>query len=298
MQKTTQLEITEIAKLVTILKESKQPVPREKLLEIVSNKRTLTRRLTYITETFTNLYLLYTRDGYRLVNRRSYSSKTKASKQKTNILHIGVDIYSSPFNGFISAIEFAKSRNRQLEIKGYKSVSSNTPKDYTVSVVDYDFSNDPFIYATTKDEPTKIKTFKLSRANGFNKSHLEGFAKGLSANKLIKDDFAFIVPTNATCKIATLLMTAYSAIMLAHDFPHLSSKLTTLSSAEIIRETANGINYEYIYKIELNYINIKPLGRVVSGLLDHIKVIGKQEVINELRDFISKTVFNSIERNL
>ena len=127
---------------------------------------------------------------------------------------------------------------------------------------------------------------------------MAGFSKGVSAENLVKDDFGFIVPDNTPCKVATLLMNAYAATMLVHDFPHLNEKITKLSKANIVSETANGINYEYIYSIDINYINIKPIGRVVTGLLEYIKVVGSQSVRTEVRDFITKIVINNMVRNL
>jgi|GEM_PF-3287262 len=299
MQKTTQLEIAEVAQLVTILKEAKKPIPRTELLKIVNDERRLTRRLDYIKETFTNLYLIYVKEGYRLVNKRSYSYKATTSKKNKPILHIGADIYSSIIAKFIAEIEYAKSKNRQLKIEGYKSVSGNSPKKYVVSVVDFDFTGDPFIYATTDDEPNKIKTFKLSRADNFTCiKHAVGFAKNVSIKNLQRDDFGFILPENTTCKVATLLMTTYAVTMLVHDFPHLNEKIEKLSAPEIIKDKVNETDYEYIYSIKISYSNIKPLGRVVTGLLDHIKVYAEQSTLDELSEFTRKTVINSIAKNL
>jgi hypothetical protein len=85
--------------------------------------------------------------------------------------------------------------------------------------------------------------------------------------------------------------------MILHDFPFFVDKIKELKGGNKIKESYNGIEYDFIYSLQISYINVKPL-RVVIGLLDHIKVRGSMSVLNEIRKFINDTVVNSLGRSI
>lgn len=290
-------EIKEISELVTLLKNSKELVPRTKLLLIVNNDKRLTRRLQTIRDTFLNFYLLHVNGkGYRLINMQQI--KIKKTSNKDPILHIGVNKSINTLNQIIEAAHKAKDKKCQLELFDYKGVTGKPSKDYTVSVIDLVINHDPYILAVTDTDKTKIKTFKLSRVGNFLlKEKVNGFAGKLTSEHILRDDFGFIIDKESDCRKMELLLTNYSLNMLLHDFPHFSERVTSLKNADIIKETVNGNHYHYCYRLKLKYVSVKPL-RVIIGLLDQIKVIAEQSTLEEFRNFINKTVLDCIQGNL
>jgi len=290
-------EIKEISELVTLLKSSIELVPRTRLKQIVDNDRRLTRRLQTIRDTFQNFYLLgIDGKGYRLIARQEI--RTEKPSSKNPILHIGVNKSINNLNQIIEAAYTAKEKKCQLELFDYKGVTGKPSKGYTVSVIDLVVNHDPYILAVTDEEKTKIKKFNLSRVGGILlKEKVKGFAENITIQNNLQDDFGFRIESESDCRRMALLLTNYSLNMILHDFPHFSERVTKLKHAYIINETINGTHYQYCYKLQLKYVSIKPL-RVIIGLLDHIKVYAEQSTLDEFRDFINKTVTDSIGRNL
>jgi len=289
-------EIKEIVELVTKLKNAKALVPRDELRTIVDNDKRLTRRLKTIKNTFTNLYLLQINGkGYRLISRKAEFNHKPSNKKL--VLHTGINCSVEVLNAIIADANTAKEQNLQLLLYDYKGVSGKPPKDYCVTIIDLVIDNDPYILAVEDSNKTLIKTFKLSRAGRVVLTKAKGFAGGITAKNILRDDFGFLVDNPSKCRTVELLLTNYSMTMILHDFAHLVDKVTELKKAQVIKETVNGIIYEYAYRLQLTYLSVKPL-RVVIGLLDHIKVCANKATLDEFRDFIKKTVLDSMGSNL
>ena len=80
--------------------------------------------------------------------------------------------------------------------------------------------------------------------------------------------------------------------MIDHDFPELAKKRTLIKKNK--RHSDGDKQDGFEFALEVNYCNIKAIGRLVTGMLNHIKIEGSKEVKDEFMKFAKETVFNSI----
>ena len=111
-----------------------------------------------------------------------------------------------------------------------------------------------------------------------------------------QDIFGWVKSTNEPAYNVSLHLTNYSMNMMVRDFPQLLKLISTLNKSQQIKV---GV-YLFKYKINIEFFSIKPIGRLVTGLLNHVKLANgnTQQVKDLFCDFVDDTVIKVWKKNL
>ena len=292
-------ELLEAAKLFHALSDNKFTNAKT-LMSLIGNKsvKTLERRLKIIKKDFKSFELVNLKDrGYKLIPANE--DLQEKSKKIVNKKVLFDDTKQEGLNSTMAKIDQAITRRTAIRILNYWKVAKSNGKEYKVVPILMQTGNDPYIYAIDMNDLDRVKQFKLKRGEAF--LFPGSIEKPYDINKyreIIKnsrfDDFGFTEEKNNKIRTVTLHLNSYSMNMVEHDFPLLAKKRIINKKSKKPADENEQNKFEYT--LEVNYCNIKPIGRLVTGMLNHIKVEGSKEVTDELRDFVRMTVVDSIDK--
>ena len=292
-------ELSEATKLFYTLSDNKFTNTKT-LRTLIGNKsaKTLERRLELIKNDFKSFDLVYKKNvGYQLVPT-IVNLQPKKLKEKKVLFE---DEQQESLANTIAKIATAIERKRWVTISNYKKVSSEEGKEYKVLPLKMYSGNEPYIIAVNfKDK--SIKRFNLKRGKDYILLHDESVSNTVykkyqeDFKKLKYDDFGWLVKENTPLRTVSLKLNYYSMNMIDHDFPELAKKRTLIKKRKKQSEVDKQDEFEYA--LEVNYCSIKAIGRLVTGMLNHIKVEGSKEVKDEFREFVKMTVIESLDKSI
>ena len=297
----------------------------------------LTRRIREIRETYSNLYLLwYKNEGYRIIEKNITTNYTKCDN---SILIDTTDVHNDQIQSMICKISKAIVDRKILKVERYQEVSGEDESSFDFLPIDLIIEDyDPYVVAI--NEKGEFKRIKLARAlDGFiakpltnnfiqtirakqpaninlQAAHLSwyDYVCFIYSNQTIvqfnqdrknkkdfkfeyqQDIFGWVKSTNEPAYNVSLLLTNYSMNMMVRDFPQLLKLISTLNKSQQIKV---GV-YLFKYKINIEFFSIKPIGRLVTGLLNHVKLANgnTQQVKDLFCDFVDETVIKVWKNNL
>lgn len=291
-------ELLEAAKLFHALQTESFVKLNELQQQLKSkNKKTFERRLGIIKKDFKSFDLVYKRNsGYKLIPCIANLQPKKIKEKKVLFEDTQQESLAHTITEMAKAIE----RKTEVTISSYKSVSRSKVEKYEVFPLKIYTGNDPYIIAINLKSKS-LSRFNLKRGQNYNfhrtavnKADIKKYEEKFK--RIQYDDFGWIVNGKNPLKSVSLKLNNYSMSMIDHDFPELAKKRALIKK----EKKQSGVNKqdEFEYTLEVNYCNIKAIGRLVTGMLQHIKVEGSNEVKEEFRKFVNMTVIDAIERNI
>lgn len=302
-------------------------------------EKRLSRRLNEIKETYGNLYLLwYKDDGYRIIEKNTKVNYTKSDNSiLIDTTDVHDEKLQKKIREIKDAI---KNRSilqvtKYKEVSGEdESTFDFLPIDlkvedydpYVVAINDNgelkriklaralgDFIPRPLTYTNyfinnIKTNQSNVINLQAAGLSGYeylcfiysNQSRLQFDQDRKDKKELVfeyqQDIFGWVKSTNEPAYNVSLHLTNYSMNMMVRDFPQLLKLISTLNKSQQIKV---GV-YLFKYKINIEFFSIKPIGRLVTGLLNHVKLANgnTQQVKDLFCDFVDDTVIKVWKKNL
>ena len=271
-----------------------------KLFKPAMHIRTVQRRIDEFKKLDCPYYLVGDKvNGFRLIDKNVDWSLLKFQREKKNlrkntVLH--TDLYNKKMSNNINNLNLAMEGGNYVELLEYKSVSANENNNYTVFPLKMVINDKPYILALDK-EAKKVKKFIIERIGSV---ELTKEKSNYDREKLLKneriDDFGFSIEKEKW--EIELLLTNYSMNMFINDHYHLNDKITKIKPP-INPVQINGEDYYFSYLCKINVSSMRVIGRLMTGMLDHIKVHEADDKFKSaLREYIQKSVINVIDKNI
>lgn len=230
--------------------------------------------------------------GYKLINRNidwtlfKFLSE-KRSVQKKPVLK--TSLYDKGMANNINNLHLGMLQKVYVEIINYTAVSAGKNSDYVVFPLKMVLGDTPFILAYDK-VAKKVKQFNIGRMGHveltIDKSNINPMS---ILRKEVLDDFGFKHSNNTLWEVE-LLLTNYAMTMFVRDFNFLGDKMKLVKPA-LPTEIINGEEYHFQYIIKLKLSSIRVIGRLMTGILAHVKVRkAPDEFRIALREYIHNTV--------
>ncbi len=263
--------------------------------------RTAERRINEFKKYDSPFYLLGDKaKGYRLISKNVDWSLLKMLREKKNnkkvtVLH--TTLYDKKMLNNIYNLNLAIEKGEYVNLIDYASVSAQKSSEYTVFPLKMIIGDTPFILAYDRKGNT-VKQFNIGRMGKVEVTNEKG---NINQAMLLKnenvDDFGFHVDKSKIWEVE-LLLTNYSMTLFIRDHNHLNDKITELKPPPQ-PENINGTDYYFLYVLKLKVGSIRVIGRLITGLLDHVKVYKAHDDFKvALREYINKTVINVLKINI
>lgn len=272
-----------------------------KLFRPAITLRTAQRRIEELKDSESEYYLIGDKiSGYKLIPRNIDWTLLKFQREKKSNLKkplIKTDLYDNAMSKNISNIQSAIDKKHYVELLNYSAVNGKENANYHVFPLKMIIGDTPYILAYDLNAK-KVKQFNIGRIGGVEDSEQKA---NLDPEKLLKresiDDFGFNVDNNKIWKVEFLL-TNYSMTMFVRDHNHLNDKIKKIKPP-LTPQKINGEDYYFQYSIELKVGSMRVIGRLITGMLDHIKVHNAPDEFKDaLRAYINKSVINVLKSNI
>ncbi len=263
--------------------------------------RTAQRRIDELRDPNSEYYLIGDGvTGYILINRNIDWTllnflREKKSNQKKPVLK--TSLYDKGMANNINNLHLSMLQKVYVEIVNYTAVSAGKNSDYVVFPLKMVLGDTPFILAYDK-VAKKVKQFNIGRMG---RVELTGERTNIDPSALLRkeiiDDFGFTAEKGKLWEVE-LLLTNYAMTMFIRDFFHLGDMMKTVKG-KIDPEITNGESFYYQYSIKLKIGSMRVIGRLITGILAHVKVKNAPDEFRiELREYIQNTVVNVLETNI
>jgi hypothetical protein len=258
-------------------------------------------RLLKLRDSESEFYLLENgKLGYKLINRNidwtlfKFLSE-KRSVQKKPVLK--TSLYDKGMANNINNLHWGMAQKVYVEIVNYTAVSAGKNSDYVVFPLKMVLGDTPFILAYDK-VAKKVKQFNIGRMG---RVELTGERTNIDPSTLLRkeiiDDFGFTAEKGKLWEVE-LLLTNYAMTMFIRDFFHLGDMMKTVKG-KVNPEIVNGEPFYYQYSIKLKIGSMRVIGRLITGILAHVKVKNApDEFRTALKEYIHKIVTNAILINI
>jgi len=291
-------ELLEAAKLFHALSDNKF-INTKTLRALIGNKseKTLERRFELIRKDFKSFDLVYKKNsGYQLIPCIANLQPKKLKEKKV----LFEEAHQESLNKTIATMVKAMERRKWVTILNYKPVSPGEGGEYKVLPLQIYNGVAPYIIAVNSKSKT-IRRFNLKRGDGYLMtssvaSEAEYNNYQSEFKKIQYDDFGWTVDRKNPLRTVLLKLNKYSMSMIDHDFPELAKKRKL--SKRNNKQSGEDKQDEFEFTLEVNYCNIKAIGRLVTGMLNHIKVEGSKEVREQFRRFVEETVSSRIDKHI
>jgi hypothetical protein len=262
--------------------------------------KTLERRINEIRENQKDYYVISDKKrGYKIIPRTTIKNHKQNIDVAPKASGIFTNIYDEKFNTKVKQIDEAIRRKKWVTLFDYTAATGKPKRNMEVFPVAHNVLDDDSLVLAVADISDKTpKTYKLSRCSSVKLKDKKGEYE-FDKNNIFSDDFGMIFFKGESVYRVDLLLTSYSAAMIARDFNHFKERITELGAKSKIKKYFNGKDYLYDYKLSLSVCEVGPVGRITCGMLDHIIVQSDSaKFMENLRGYVRETVYNAFETNL
>lgn len=272
----------------------------QNLIKPKPTTRTIQRRLDDLKKSENELYLLkHKTKGYRLIARNVDLELLERRREKKTIVKnpvLKTYIYENGMSNMIYQIFTAMDQKVNVKLKSYSGATGGGKKDYIVFPLKMVISETPFILAYD-DEKKAVKQFIIGRTGSIElTTDKQNFnSKDLLA-KIAIDTFGFSGEPGKLWEVEFFL-TNFSKNMAIHDHNFMNDCISEIEKPKT--EKINGKDYEFGYVMKVKVFSIVVIGRLVTGMLDHVKIkTASDDFKKALKTFVINTVVNSIDKNI
>jgi arsenate reductase-like glutaredoxin family protein len=297
-----------IIELVRILTGG-TPISKSEIVKILkTSERSVERLFQTIKENYKELLLIKKKvfnnneskyeNRYQLIRNERHLPKPlqkqfqrSNKKKRTNIFYD---------ENLVDVISFFRSAiNEKKIIRLTHDIGEEFRKTFDVLPIKINLSRTISIEGICRDDNKReiYKVFELSEHTHY--LIINPDTKFKTPNhKPDLDDFNLYDEENPGAKPmeAKLILTRVSYDLTLNLLPHLISRIEDLNQSEINR--FENQTFKFSYKLNINFYNIQSLGSLISGKLNHFKVITSNEVIDLLKNYIEQNITNKIESSL